>query len=127
MTTKRLMLCTVYFNPLCYMSYVRYAVKSENKLCTLPTGGGGGGAIGLLLRRDKSSNGKTSIVCYRTLSFFPFVLKKNESSFFFVFFLIQNHFRTCSLRFDIQILQYKHVRFASKKFFLLSNMFASLR
>jgi hypothetical protein len=48
---------------------------------------------------DITSNGKTSLVHYRTLSFFVFRLKKKMKVRFFSWFQEQNHYRTCSLRY----------------------------
>ncbi len=60
-----------------------------------------------------SSNGKTSIVYYRTLSFFAFRFKKKRKFAFFRFF-----------KYKITV---EPVRFASISKFFNINMFASLR
>ncbi len=49
-----------------------------------------------------TSNGKTSIVRFRTRSFFAFRFKKKRMFAFFSWFQIQNLYRTCLLRFDIE-------------------------
>jgi hypothetical protein len=59
-----------------------------------------------------ASNGKTSLVQYRTLSFFAFRFKKNESSFFYGF------------KYKIT---FEPVRFASILLSFKIDQFASLR
>ncbi len=110
----------------------------------------------LYCRRLESitSNGKTLIVCYRTLSFFALRLKKKLKFVFFRFFkykitiepvrfapLFKFFNIKCSLRFEKFFSTIEHVRFASldSQFniillrfasifkFLHINMFASLR
>jgi hypothetical protein len=49
----------------------------------------------------KFSNGKTSLVHYRTLSFFAFLFLKKTKVQFFSSFQMQKLYRTCSLRFNI--------------------------
>jgi hypothetical protein len=56
---------------------------------------------------------------------FRLSFKKNES-WLFSFFQVQNHYGTCSLCFENNLLTVGHFRFALKTVFLLSNVFASL-
>jgi hypothetical protein len=58
-------------------------------------------------------NGKTSIVDYRILSFFLLSFFKKTKVVFFLLFKNQNHYRTCSLHFNIVKFKNKPFRFAS--------------
>jgi hypothetical protein len=82
-----------WFTNICRVSIqirkVDYRYRKKTSLLLIP------------ISNRRTSNGKTSIVHYRTLSFFAFRFKKKRKFAFFLSFQAQNHYRTCSLRYDI--------------------------